>query len=282
MSHHDAMVNPSPHTESEEYKDVLRTTFDTYARGWHQRMANHVYAMRYRGVEQMIAPLGVSSALDIGCGTGDYAQLFDPARVRYLGIDISEKMVAECKRLYPQHQFAVADGDAIDAPGDSVDLVLSVGVLEYLPDPVSHLRELARVTRPGGSIVATVQNGSNRSRSFDRPIRALLDSGPVKALRKALGRPVDARKVARDGSVKDSRIVHHKTTVDDMRAMATAAGVKLVESMHVSLYVLPELIPGAALVNSALSRMLSCRAGWEWLRRPTGLVLIIRFEKPRA
>lgn len=273
------MSNLSPHAETDEYKEVLRATFDTYARGWHHRMANHVYAMRYRAVEQVIAPLRAASVLDIGCGTGDYAQLFDPARVDYLGVDISEKMVEECQRLFPNHRFAVADGDAIDAPSDSVDLVLSIGVLEYLPDPVAHLRELVRVTKPGGSIVAAVQNGSNRSRRLDRPIRALLDSAPGKAIRRALGRPVDARRVARDGSVKDSRIVHLKTTADDMRAMASAAGVRLAEVMHVSLYVLPELIPGMAPINNILSRSLSCRAGWEWLRRPTGLVLIVRFEK---
>ncbi len=121
-------------SHDERYKYVLRTTFDTYASGWHRRMANHVYAMRdIQLVEQVIAPLQVSSALDIGCGTGDYAQLFDPAHVRYLGIDISEKMVDECKRLFLAHQFAVADGDSIDAPSDSVDLVLSIGVLDARP-----------------------------------------------------------------------------------------------------------------------------------------------------
>lgn len=272
-------MSSSPRPSEAEYKDVLRTTFDTYAQGWHQRMANHVYAMRFRAVERMIAPLRVTSVLDVGCGTGDYAQLFDPARVRYLGVDLSEKMVAECKRLFPQHRFAVADGDAIDQPDNSVDLVLSIGVLEYLPDPVGHLRELGRVTRPGGSIIAAVQNGSNRSRRLDRPIRALLDSTVGKLIRRGLGRPVDAAKVSRDGSVKDSRIVHLKTTADDVRAMGEAAGVRLAESMHVSLYVLPELIPGMRVVNSTLSRALSCRSGWEWFRRPTGLVLIARFEK---
>lgn len=268
-----------PQGSEAEYKEVLRATFDTYARGWHQRMANHVYAMRYRAVERMIAPLRVSSAVDVGCGTGDYAQLFDPERVRYFGVDISEKMVAECKRLFPKHRFAVADGDNIEAPDNSVDLVLSIGVLEYLPDPVGHLKELARVTRPGGSIVAAVQNGSNVSRRLDRPIRTLLDSAVGKGVRRMLGRPVDAVRVSQDGSVKDSRIVHLKTTADDMRVMGQAAGVRLVESMHVSLYVAPELIPGMRLVNSALSRALSCRSGWEWFRRPTGLVLIARFEK---
>lgn len=272
-------MHTSPPPSESAYKEVLRTTFDTYARGWHQRMANHVYGMRYRAVQRMIAPLRVASVLDVGCGTGDYAQLFDSRRVRYLGVDISEKMIAECRLLFPGHQFAVADGDAIDQPDDSVDLVLSIGVLEYLPDPVQHLRELARVTRPGGSIVAAVQNGSNRSRRLDRPIRAALDSAIGKGIRRALGRRVDAARVSRDGSVKDPRIVHLKTTAEDMRAMGAAAGVRLAESMHVSLYVASELIPGMRAVNSALSRALGCRSGWEWFRKPTGLVLIVRFEK---
>lgn len=271
----------SPHADTQDYKELLRTHFDTYARGWHQRMANHVYAMRYRAVERMVAPLGAKSVLDVGCGTGDYAQLFDPERTRYLGIDISEKMIAECARLFPAHKFAVADGDSIDAANDTFDLVLSIGVLEYLPDPDSHLRELARVTKPGGSVIAAVQNGSNRSRRLDRPIRAMLDSAPGKALRRALGRPVDVKKTTSDGSAKNPRIVHLKTTVDEFRAMASLAGLKLVESGHVSLYVLPELIPGVASVNDRLSRALSGRAGWQWLQRATGLVLVVRLQKPR-
>ena len=274
-------MTESPHAETDEYKELLRTHFDTYAKGWHQRMANHVYAMRYWAVERMVTPLAPRSVLDVGCGTGDYAQLFDPNRVRYLGIDISEKMIVECARLFPAHKFAVADGDSIDAANDTFDLVLSIGVLEYLPDPESHLRELARVTNPGGSVIAAVQNGSNRSRRLDRPIRAVLDSGPGKAFRRALGRPVDVKRTTSDGSAKNPRIVHSKTTVDEFRAMASRAGLKLVESAHVSLYVLPELIPGVAAVNDRLSRALSGRAGWEWLQRATGLVLVVRLEKPR-
>jgi hypothetical protein len=63
--------------------------------------------------------------------------------------------------------------------------------------------------------------------------------------------------------------------------MASRAGLKLAESAHVSLYVLPELIPGLASVNDRLSRALSERAGWEWLQRATGLVLVVRLEKER-
>jgi ubiquinone/menaquinone biosynthesis C-methylase UbiE len=75
------------------HKERLRTHFDSYARAWHDRMSNHVYAMRYRGVKRVISNLSIESVLDVGCGTGDYAQLFDPHRTRYLGIDISDGMI---------------------------------------------------------------------------------------------------------------------------------------------------------------------------------------------
>ncbi len=93
------------------HKDLIRTHFDSYAPTWHDRLTNHVYAMRYRAVERMVAHQPVGSALDVGCGTGDFVQLFDPARTRYLGIDISANMIAECRRLFPSHEFRVADGD---------------------------------------------------------------------------------------------------------------------------------------------------------------------------
>ena len=57
--------------------------------------------MRYRAVERMVAPQAAGSVLDVGCGTGDFCLLFDAARTRYLGIDISANMIAECKRLFP-------------------------------------------------------------------------------------------------------------------------------------------------------------------------------------
>ena len=159
-------------------------------------MTNHVYAMRYRAVEQMVMHQSFGSVLDVGCGTGDYAQLFDPGRTRYLGIDISDKMIAECARLFPAHQFKVADGDSIDAANESFDLVLSIGVLEYLQDPVRHLAELARVAKQGGNVIVAVPNGSNRSKRLDRPVRALLDSGPGIFVRRALGRRIAPDKAA--------------------------------------------------------------------------------------
>jgi ubiquinone/menaquinone biosynthesis C-methylase UbiE len=265
-------------TTQTTHKDLIRTHFDSYAPTWHDRLTNHVYAMRYRAVERMVTSLPVTSVLDVGCGTGDFVQLFDPSRTRYLGVDISANMIAECRRLFPAHEFKVTDGDSIDAPDASVDLVLSIGVLEYLHDPVSHLKELIRVAKPHGHIIVTVPNGSNRSRQLDRPIRALLDSGPGKRLRRALRRPSQIRPAQRT-VVKDSRIRHRQMTVDELQEIARANGLALVDHSHVSLYFASELVPGSASLNDALSRALSDRPYAKWLQKLTALVLVVKLEK---
>ena len=264
------------------HKELIRAHFDSYAPTWHDRLSNHVYAMRYRAVERMLAHQTIGSALDVGCGTGDFAQLFDPARTRYLGIDISANMIAECRRLFPSHEFQVADGDSIDAAGESVELVLSIGVLEYLADPVSHLKELARVTKPGGSIIITVPNGSNRSRQLDRPIRALIDSPPGKWLRRVLRRPSQTGTSTGRTVVKDPSIRHRHMTVDELKRMGIETGLTVVDHSHVSLYLASELIPGAATLNDIVSRALSDRPYAKWLQRLTALVLVARFEKPSS
>ena len=261
------------------HKDLIRTHFDSYAPTWHDRLTNHVYAMRYRAVERMVAHKPVESVLDVGCGTGDFCLLFDPARTRYLGIDISANMIAECRRLFPSQQFKVADGDSIDVPDESVDLVLSIGVLEYLADPVSHLKELARVTKPGGNMVVTVPNASNRSRQLDRPIRALIDSAPGKWLRRVIRRPSQIGRSAGRTVVKDPSIRHRHMTVDELRRIGAATGLALVDHSHVSLYLASELIPGAAALNDVVSRALSDRPYGKWLQGLTALVLVARLEK---
>jgi len=99
-----------------------------------------------------------SVVLDVGCGAGTdlllAARRVGP-RGRAIGIDMTETMrtraaagAAECGLT----NVDVLDGDATRLPvGDqSVDVVISNGVLNLVPDKHRAIGEIARVLKPGG------------------------------------------------------------------------------------------------------------------------------------
>jgi SAM-dependent methyltransferase len=96
--------------------------------------------------------------LDVGCGPGaitvDLAARVAPGRV--VGLDVSPAPLEEARALADrrgvQVTFTVGDVHAIDAAAGSFDVVHAHQVLQYLPDPIGCLREMARVCRPGGLI----------------------------------------------------------------------------------------------------------------------------------
>ncbi|WP_035777951.1 methyltransferase domain-containing protein, partial [Arthrobacter sp. 35/47] len=95
--------------------------------------------------------------LDVGCGPGsitaDFAALLDPGRV--IGMDRSEDVVALAERTYAGVEnlhFRTGNVYDLDLEDESVDVVHAHQVLQHLTDPVAALREMHRVTRPGGII----------------------------------------------------------------------------------------------------------------------------------
>ncbi|SDY58122.1 Methyltransferase domain-containing protein [Modestobacter sp. DSM 44400] len=96
--------------------------------------------------------------LDVGCGPGtitvDLARRVGPGRV--VGLDVSAAPLDEARALAARSQvevtFAVGDVYALAADDDSYDVVHAHQVLQHLTDPVAALREMARVSRPGGVI----------------------------------------------------------------------------------------------------------------------------------
>jgi SAM-dependent methyltransferase len=82
--------------------------------------------------------------LDVGCGDRPYEPLFADA-AEIVGFDL------------PGNEFADLHGqiDALPVEDAAFDVVLCVQVLEHVPDPASAVRELRRVVRPGGRVLAS-------------------------------------------------------------------------------------------------------------------------------
>src|SRR5690349_20256312 len=83
--------------------------------------------------------------LDVGCGVKPYYPYFVDVASEYVGVDVVENPAAEL--LGPVEALPVEDS--------SFDLVLCTQVLEHCDDPAQAVRELCRVTRPGGRVLAS-------------------------------------------------------------------------------------------------------------------------------
>ena len=99
--------------------------------------------------------------LDVGCGTGALTQsvLEHAAPSEVVGIDPSAAYIASAGARMednPQAHFEIGDAQALRAAASTFDAIVSGLVLNFVPQPELAVAEMARVTRPGGTVAAYV------------------------------------------------------------------------------------------------------------------------------
>jgi SAM-dependent methyltransferase len=131
---------------------ALGTQYERYVGRWSRSVAREFLAW-------LAVPLGQRWG-DVGCGTGalvgNVLALFDPSSV--LAIDRSKGFLAEARRNVADQRgrFAVADATALPWASATCDATISGLVLNFVPDAVAMIREMARVTRPRGRVAVYV------------------------------------------------------------------------------------------------------------------------------
>jgi ubiquinone/menaquinone biosynthesis C-methylase UbiE len=94
--------------------------------------------------------------LEVGCGTGLVLQRIAAFARTARGVDLSPGMLAHARR----RGLDVCEGSATELPfpDDAFDVTCSFKVLAHVPDVARALAEMARVTRPGGHLLAEFYN----------------------------------------------------------------------------------------------------------------------------
>lgn len=106
-----------------------------------------------RATRAALAPVTGERVLDVGAGTGVSTIEFARDGAYAVGVDLSLGMLAAGRQARPELPLLAGDALALPFADATFDAVTIAFALRNLADPIAGLRELHRVTRPGGRLV---------------------------------------------------------------------------------------------------------------------------------
>lgn len=180
-----------------------RGSYDTVAEDYATLLADHLAGEPVqRHVLSLFAELvrsrGGGRVLDLGCGTGRLSGYLRDLGLDVEGLDLSPGMLAVARRAYPDLAFTV--GSATDLPhsDESLNGVVAFHSLIHIPDEQlgRAVAEVARVLRPGGTVLVTFHIGDSVLRKTEgygghpmtldvhrRPVQRMADELQAHSLR---------------------------------------------------------------------------------------------------
>ncbi|MGB4661173.1 MAG: class I SAM-dependent methyltransferase [Mobilitalea sp.] len=126
-----------------------------------------------------------NKVLDVVCGNGTLLKLInDKIQVQAYGVDISDNMIKEAKRKYPEMQFVTTNSALLPFQDNSFDAVTVCAAFHHFTEPDKFLKEAKRVLKPGGYIYIADPYFPLLIRQFAKIIFPLLKMGDVKIYNK--------------------------------------------------------------------------------------------------
>lgn len=176
----------------QKHKDLVKKFYDRMAPEYHNHryvskktVSSYAMLNRKNVVMRLIDSIKIegNKLLDIGCGAGSYVPEFIQRGYEVWGIDISPKMIEQANRMLIKEglthyaRFCQGDIENLSFPLSSFDIVVVVGVIEYLETDRKVVKEIYRVTKPKGIVVITLNNKrsySNFRTYILKPIKSII------------------------------------------------------------------------------------------------------------
>jgi predicted TPR repeat methyltransferase len=175
----------------------VQTLFDQYAPRFEAALVDDLGyrgpALLFRAVLSVRAgarkPAFFKRAIDLGCGTGLAATAFAREVDRFIGIDLSPRMIERARATGLYAELEVADmveglRGKLDA---SADLILAADAMVYVADLAPVLGEITRVLAPGGLLAFTVETYHGEGVRIGQGLRYAHGEAYVRAQLEAVG-----------------------------------------------------------------------------------------------
>ena len=181
-----------------------------------------------RSMVEAVAPRRGDLVLDLAAGTGCSSEPFGAHGATAVACDFSVGMLLQGKKDRPGLPFVAGDGTRLPFLDDTFDAVtISYGLRNFV-DPLAGLKEMLRVTRPGGRLVVC---------EFSHPTLAPFRTVYMEYLMKAL--PAIARGVSSSPdayvylaeSIRAYGVAHGVPTAALSRGVAGVSGQALVVNL---------------------------------------------------
>jgi SAM-dependent methyltransferase len=98
-------------------------------------------------------------ALDVGCGEGRFCRMLRARGVAATGIDPTEHLLQTARRRDPSGDYRLGRAEQLEFESGSFDLVVSYVTLVDIADFRTAISEMARVLKPGGSLLVANLTG---------------------------------------------------------------------------------------------------------------------------
>ena len=152
----------APVTENKHLQEFYNSVYKKGERGHYTqfRLQDGDWPEEFSAVLNLIPWEGLS-VMDAGCGTGDMCGLIAKAGAKaVLGVDYAEEAIKEAQEKYQGDNLTFAH-QKIEEVDDTFDVVISLGTLEHMDDPLATLKKFKSMLRDGGAIVLTCPNWLN-------------------------------------------------------------------------------------------------------------------------
>jgi ubiquinone/menaquinone biosynthesis C-methylase UbiE len=143
---------------------TISTASTFTANGWEESASAWIADMGDRGdygrefvldrpMMERIRARKFATALDVGCGEGRFCRMMRDCGIHTVGVDPTDAFIQQARHRDPQGDYRIGRAEVLDLPDAAFDLVVSYLTLIDIPDIAAAISQMARVLRPGGTLL---------------------------------------------------------------------------------------------------------------------------------